>query len=120
MVKLAQRMTRSFCAGVCSTLHAWQLIQDGNTGEKARLMIRNSVDNSGEPPGIVLSATTSVWLPVSQQLLFDFLRNEQMRSEWDELSDGGPIQEMVRITKGRDSANYVSLLRATVSSRLVI
>ncbi|XP_057466727.1 homeobox-leucine zipper protein ANTHOCYANINLESS 2-like [Actinidia eriantha] len=112
-VKLAQRMTRSFCAGICSTLHTWQLIQDGNTGEKARLMIRNSVDNSGEPPGIVLSATTSVWMPVSQQLLFDFLRNEQMRSEWDELSDGGPIQEMVRITKGRDSANYVSLLRAT-------
>ncbi|GFY81927.1 homeobox-leucine zipper family protein [Actinidia rufa] len=83
MVKLAQRMTRSFCAGVCSTLHAWQLIQDGNTGEKARLMIRNSVDNSGEPPGTC--------------------------SERHNIG----LDACITATSGRDSANYVSLLRAT-------
>ncbi|THG05495.1 hypothetical protein TEA_020378 [Camellia sinensis var. sinensis] len=113
MVKLAQRMTRNFCAGVCATMHMWQLVQVGNVGEDARLMIRNSMDNPGEPPGLVLSATTSVWMPVSHQRLFDFLRNEQTRSQWDELSHGGPMQEMVRITTGQDCGNCVSLLRAT-------
>ncbi|KAL7214336.1 hypothetical protein ACSBR1_026699 [Camellia fascicularis] len=116
MVKLAQRMTRNFCAGVCATMHMWQLVQVGNVGEEARLMIRNSMDNPGEPPGLVLSATTSVWMPVSHQRLFDFLRNEQMRSQWDELSHGGPMQEMVCITTGQDRGNCVSLLRATAAN----
>lgn len=117
MVKLAQRMTRDFCAGVCGTMHAWQLVQAGNAGEEARLIIRNSMDKPGEPSGVVLSATTSVWMPVSHQSLFDFLRDEQLRSEWDELSHGGPMQEMVHVAKGQDRASRVSLLRATVSSR---
>ena len=116
MVRLANRMTRSYCAGVCATMHMWQLVQVGNMGEEARLMIRNSVDKSGEPSGLVLSATTSVWMPVSHQRLFDFLRDEQLRSEWDELSHGGPMQEMVNIALGQDRGNCVSLLRATVSS----
>ena len=116
MVRLAHRMTRSYCAGVCATMHMWQLVQVGNMGEEARLMMRNSVDKSGEPSGLVLSATTSVWMPVSHQRLFDFLRDEQLRSEWDELSHGGPMQEMVHIAPGQDRGNCVSLLRATVSS----
>lgn len=119
MVKLAQRMTRNFCAGVCGTMHMWQLVQVGSVGEHLRLMIRNSIGNPGEPPGIVLSATTSVSMPISPQSLFDFLRNEQLRSEWDELSHGGPMQEMVHIPKGQDCANCISLLRPSVSSHLL-
>ncbi|GMP24393.1 hypothetical protein CsSME_00001672 [Camellia sinensis var. sinensis] len=116
MVQLAQRMTSNFCAGVCGSMHMWQLVQVGNVGEDLRLLIRNSMDNTGEPPGLVLSATTSVWMPVSQQRLFDFLQDEQLRSEWDELSHGGPMQEMVHISKGQDRRNCVSLLRATAGN----
>ncbi|XP_057481341.1 homeobox-leucine zipper protein ANTHOCYANINLESS 2-like isoform X2 [Actinidia eriantha] len=116
MVRLANRMTRSYCAGVCATVHMWQLVQVGNMGEEARLLIRNSVDKPGEPSGLVLSATTSVWMPVSHQRLFDFLRDEQLRSEWDELSHGGPMQEMVRIAPGQDRGNCVSLLRTTAAN----
>ncbi|KAF9617556.1 hypothetical protein IFM89_037368 [Coptis chinensis] len=78
-----------------------------------RVMTRKSIDDPGEPPGVVLSAATSVWLPVSPQKLFDFLRDERLRSEWDILSNGGPMQEMTHIAKGRDQGNCVSLLRAS-------
>ncbi|KAK4269634.1 hypothetical protein QN277_022765 [Acacia crassicarpa] len=114
MLKLAQRMTNNFCAGVCaSTVHKWNKLNAGNVGEDVRVMTRKSVDDPGEPPGIVLSAATSVWLPVSPQRLFDFLRDEQLRSEWDILSNGGPMQEMAHIAKGQDHGNCVSLLRAS-------
>ncbi|RYR24558.1 hypothetical protein Ahy_B02g058062 [Arachis hypogaea] len=115
MLKLAQRMTNNFCAGVCaSTVHKWNKLNNtGNTvDEDVRVMTRKSVDDPGEPPGIVLSAATSVWLPVSPQRLFDFLRDERLRSEWDILSNGGPMQEMAHIAKGQDHGNCVSLLRA--------
>ncbi|KAK7340185.1 hypothetical protein VNO77_20881 [Canavalia gladiata] len=114
MLKLAQRMTNNFCAGVCaSTVHKWNKLNAGNVGEDVRVMTRKSVDDPGEPPGIVLSAATSVWLPVSPHRLFDFLRDERLRSEWDILSNGGPMQEMAHIAKGQDHANCVSLLRAS-------
>ncbi|XP_075473717.1 homeobox-leucine zipper protein ANTHOCYANINLESS 2-like [Primulina tabacum] len=114
MLKLAQRMTNNFCAGVCaSTVHKWNKLKSGNVDEDVRVMTRKSVDDPGEPPGIVVSAATSVWLPVSPQRLFDFLRDERLRSEWDILSNGGPMQEMAHIAKGQDHGNCVSLLRAS-------
>ncbi|KAF9616912.1 hypothetical protein IFM89_032874 [Coptis chinensis] len=114
MLKLAQRMTNNFCAGVCaSTIHKWNKLSVGNVDEDVRVMTRKSIDDPGEPPGVVLSAATSVWLPVSPQKLFDFLRDERLRSEWDILSNGGPMQEMTHIAKGRDQGNCVSLLRAS-------
>ncbi|KAF6154486.1 hypothetical protein GIB67_028378 [Kingdonia uniflora] len=114
MLKLAQRMTDNFCAGVCaSTVHSWNKLCAGNVEEDVRVMTRKSVDDPGEPPGVVLSAATSVWLPVSPQKLFDFLRDERLRSEWDILSNGGPMQEMAHIAKGQDHGNCVSLLRAS-------
>ncbi|XP_045798705.1 homeobox-leucine zipper protein ANTHOCYANINLESS 2-like [Trifolium pratense] len=114
MLKLAHRMTNNFCAGVCaSTVHKWNKLNAGNVGEDVRVMTRKSVDDPGEPPGVVLSAATSVWLPASQQKVFNFLRNERLRSEWDILSNGGPMQEMAHIAKGHDHGNCVSLLRAS-------
>ncbi|CAM8977385.1 unnamed protein product [Rhodiola kirilowii] len=114
MLKLAQRMINNFCAGVCaSSVHKWNKLNAGNVGEDVKVLTRKSVDDPGEPPGIVLSAATSVWLPVSPQRLFDFLRDERFRSEWDILSNGGPMHEMAQIAKGQDHGNCVSLLRAS-------
>jgi homeobox-leucine zipper protein len=44
-------------------------------------MTRKSVDDPGRPPGIVLNAATSFWLPVPPKRVFDFLRDESSRSE---------------------------------------
>ncbi|XP_074590157.1 homeobox-leucine zipper protein ROC5-like isoform X2 [Curcuma longa] len=118
MLKLAQRMTDNFCAGVCaSSTREWSKLGGGvNIGEDVRVMTRQSVADPGEPPGVVLSAATAVWLPVSPQRLFDFLRDEQQRSQWDILSNGGPMQEMAHIAKGQNAGNAVSLLRASAAN----
>ncbi|KAI4295862.1 hypothetical protein L6164_035862 [Bauhinia variegata] len=111
MLKLAERMVMSFCTGVgASTAHAWtQLSATGS--DDVRVMTRKSMDDPGRPPGIVLSAATSFWLPVPPNRVFDFLRDENSRSEWDILSNGGLVQEMAHIANGRDPGNCVSLLR---------
>ncbi|XVF09823.1 hypothetical protein REPUB_Repub07fG0129700 [Reevesia pubescens] len=114
MLKLAQRMTYNFCAGVCaSSVHKWDKLSIGNVGEDVRVMTRKNVNDPGEPHGVVLSAATSVWMPITQQRLFDFLRDERMRSQWDILSNGGPMQGMVNVAKGSGPGNCVSLLRGS-------
>ncbi|WZY91831.1 hypothetical protein YC2023_064160 [Brassica napus] len=114
MLRLAQRMTENFCRGVCaSSSQKWSKLDIGNIDEDVRIMTRKNVNDSGEPPGILLSAATSVWVPVTPRRLFDFLRDELLRSEWDILSNGGPMQEIANIFKGQDHSNSVSLLRST-------
>ncbi|KAK8977110.1 hypothetical protein V6N11_021199 [Hibiscus sabdariffa] len=111
MLKLAERMVISFCAGVsASTAHTWTTLS-GTGADDVRVMTRKSVDDPGRPPGIVLSAATSFWLPVSPKRVFDFLRDDNSRNEWDILSNGGVVQEMAHIANGRDTGNCVSLLR---------
>ncbi|KAG8046661.1 hypothetical protein GUJ93_ZPchr0008g13206 [Zizania palustris] len=111
MLKLAERMVASFCGGVtASVAHQWTTLS-GSGAEDVRVMTRKSVDDPGRPPGIVLNAATSFWLPVPPAAVFDFLRDETSRSEWDILSNGGAVQEMCHIANGRDHGNSVSLLR---------
>ncbi|XP_019709552.1 homeobox-leucine zipper protein ROC5-like [Elaeis guineensis] len=115
MLRLARRMTDSFCAGVCAwATHGWRELTAGSFGEDVRVMTRKSVNNPGEPQGVVLSAATSVLVPVPPQRLFDFLRDERRRGEWDILSNGGPMQEVLRVAKGHHAAIAVSLLRPSV------
>ncbi|KAE9616811.1 putative transcription factor & lipid binding HD-SAD family [Lupinus albus] len=112
MMKLAERMVISFCGGVsASTTHTWTTLQTGTGADDVRVMTRKSVDDPGRPPGIVLSAATSFWLPVPMKRVFDFLRDENSRSEWDILSNGGAVQEMAHIANGQETGNCVSLLR---------
>lgn len=81
MLKLAERMAISFCAGVsASTAHTWTTLS-GTGADDVRVMTRKSIDDPGRPPGIVLSAATSFWLPVLPNRVFDFLRDESSRSE---------------------------------------
>ncbi|KAG8043579.1 hypothetical protein GUJ93_ZPchr0458g22420 [Zizania palustris] len=111
MLKLAERMVMSFCGGVtASVAHQWTTLS-GSGAEDVRVLTRKSVDDPGRPPGIVLNAATSFWLPVPPKRVFDFLRDETSRSEWDILSNGGIVQEMAHIANGRDHGNCVSLLR---------
>ncbi|KHN33889.1 Homeobox-leucine zipper protein HDG2 [Glycine soja] len=71
MMKLAERMVISFCAGVsASTAHTWTTLS-GTSAD----------DDPGRPPGIVLSAATSFWLHVPPKRVFDFLRDENSRNE---------------------------------------
>ncbi|XP_020221720.1 homeobox-leucine zipper protein ROC5 [Cajanus cajan] len=113
MLKLAQRMAEYFCSGICaSSARKWDILPIGNLGDDMRIMARKNGDDPNEAPGIVLSASTSVWMPVSRQKVFDFLRSGQFRGEWDMLSNGGPMQEMIRIPKGQEDGNCVSILTA--------
>lgn len=116
MLKLAERMVMSFCGGVtASATHQWTTLS-GSGAEDVRVMTRKSIDDPGRPPGIVLNAATSFWLPVPPKRIFDFLRDETSRSEWDILSNGGAVQEMAHIANGRDQGNSLSLLRVNSSN----
>ncbi|KAF5805521.1 putative transcription factor & lipid binding HD-SAD family [Helianthus annuus] len=115
LASLAQRMTANFCAGVCATGgHKWEVVS--NEPEAARILIRKSLNNLGDPSGAVLSASMSVWMPIQHQRLFALMLNEELRSKWDVLSPGSAMQNMICLPKTQDLGNLNTIsLRANAT-----
>ncbi|XP_010691342.2 homeobox-leucine zipper protein GLABRA 2 [Beta vulgaris subsp. vulgaris] len=109
ILKLAQRMTWSFCRAVgASNFNSWTKITT-KTGEDVRVASRKNLNDPGEPIGVILCAVSSVWLPVSPSVVFDFLRDDTHRQEWDVMANGGHVQLIANLAKGQDRGNSVSI-----------
>ncbi|CAN4085410.1 unnamed protein product [Withania somnifera] len=116
MMKLAQRMVRNFCASVNpSNGHQWNTISGLNEFE-VRASLQKCTD-PGQPNGVVISAATTIWLPIPPQLVFNFFRDERTRPQWDVLSNQNPVQEVAHIANGSRSGSCISVLRAYNTSQ---
>ncbi|CAN0902220.1 Homeobox-leucine zipper protein HDG11 [Linum grandiflorum] len=116
MMKLAQRMVNSFCSSIgTSNSHQWTTVS-GLDEVGVRVTLRKSTD-PGQPNGVVLSAATTFWLPVSPENVFNFFKDEKTRSQWDVLSSGNGVQEVAHIANGSHPGNCISVLRAFNTSQ---
>ncbi|CAA2941815.1 homeobox-leucine zipper protein HDG11-like [Olea europaea var. sylvestris] len=111
MTKLAQRMINNFCASINpSNGERWMTLSGSNEFE-VRAALHKSTD-PGQPNAVVLSAATTIWLPVSAQNIFNFFRDERTRPQWDVLSNQNPVQEVAHISNGAHPGNCISVLQA--------
>lgn len=79
MLKVAERMIMSFCSGVgAAAIHPWSSLPGC---ADVRIMIRKNDDDPGRPAGIVIGASTSLWLSLPPARVFDFLRAETSRNQ---------------------------------------
>ncbi|KAK9102701.1 hypothetical protein Sjap_019955 [Stephania japonica] len=109
ILKLAQRMTSSFCRALgASSYNTWTKLSTKG-GDDLRVASRKNLNDPGEPLGVILRAASSVCLPVSPHILFQFLSNESRRNEWDIMSSGNPAQTIAHLANGQDRGNTVTL-----------
>ncbi|CAN4086826.1 unnamed protein product [Withania somnifera] len=110
LLTLAQRMTWSFYRMLgASSYNTWNKVPSRSGQEDIRAASRKNLTDPGEPLGLILCGVSSIWLPVSRNVLFDFLKNENRRHEWDVMSNGGPVQSIANLVKGQDKGNAVSV-----------
>ncbi|KAJ8633947.1 hypothetical protein MRB53_027283 [Persea americana] len=80
MMKLAERMINNFCSSIsASNGHRWTTLS-GLNDVGVRVTVPKPTD-PGQPNGVVLSAATSLWLPVSPQTVFNFFKDERTRPQ---------------------------------------
>ncbi|CAK9164366.1 unnamed protein product [Ilex paraguariensis] len=116
MMKLAQRMVNNFCASINpSNGHQWTTLSGSNEFE-VRATLHRSTD-PGQSSGVVLSAATTIWLPIPPQNVFNFFRDERTRPQWDVLSNQNQVQEVAHIANGSNPGNCISVLRAFNTSQ---
>ncbi|XP_072151392.1 homeobox-leucine zipper protein ROC6 [Setaria viridis] len=123
VLDLAQRMMVSFYTAVSkpvtpgpsNIVNEWHGSCD--IGAKTFLatvrMVIWNISTMGQPPALVLCATTTVWLPgVPPHRVHEYLCNGQRRGEWDKFGYGGAVQELSSIVTCRQlRGNVVSVLQ---------
>ncbi|CAA0813484.1 Homeobox-leucine zipper protein HDG11 [Striga hermonthica] len=113
VMKLSHRMVKNFCEALSMSdnLDFPHLSDFENSG--VRISFRKS-DEPGQVDGFVVSAATSIWLPLLKEDLFDYLRDEKNRYQWDVLSSGNPANAVARISTGAHPGNCVSIIQPFV------
>ncbi|KAL5081785.1 hypothetical protein RYX36_010206 [Vicia faba] len=116
-LKLADRMMRKFCANLsATTTNPWMRLAPFPGSTDVRVMIQNNMPGtSNNPVGTTIVFSTTIWLNISPNQLFNFLRHEKSRNKWDILSKSLSIQQFACMTIGEHLENRVSLLRASNS-----
>lgn len=115
MMRLAQRMIRTFCMNIsASEGQSWTAVSD-HAEDTLRITTRK-VTEPGQPNGTILTAASTTWLPFPHDQVFHLLKNERSRSQLEALSNGNSLQEVSHIANGSDPGNCISLLRINVAS----
>ncbi|CAJ2630311.1 unnamed protein product [Trifolium pratense] len=80
LLDLAERMKVCFSTVAGSSIAScWNVLTSDS--DDVRVMTRTIIGKPGTSPSIVVSAGTSLWLPVLPRRLFNFLGNQNSRSE---------------------------------------
>ncbi|KAK9284785.1 hypothetical protein L1049_023962 [Liquidambar formosana] len=110
IMKLAHRMVKNFCANLSMSgkMDFPNFSDVNNSG--VRVSVRKSKE-PGQPNGMIVSAATSLWLPLSPHDVFNFFRDENARAQWDVLSNGKPVQETAHLSNGAHPGNCISVIR---------
>lgn len=113
LMNLCRRMVKKFCEelSLSDGLDFSHSSASNNGGVRFSLH-RSTVQ--GLPDGLILSAATSLWLPLSYETLFDFFKDEKNRAQWDALSDGNISNEIAHISTGTHPGNCISIIQPYV------
>ncbi|RHN72899.1 putative START-like domain-containing protein [Medicago truncatula] len=118
VIKLADRMVKMFCE--CLTMPGQvelnHLTLDSIGG--VRVSIRATTDDdASQPNGTVVTAATTLWLPLPAQKVFEFLKDPTKRSQWNGLSCGNPMHEIAHISNGPYHGNCISVIKSFIPTQ---
>ncbi|CAL5017538.1 unnamed protein product [Urochloa decumbens] len=123
VLELAQRMMKSFYTAVSkiSALDSSNIVNEwggsckigANIFEATVRMVIWDCSTMEQPPSLVLSATTTVWLPgMPPHRVHEYLCNVQRRGEWDMFVYGDAVEELSSVVTCRPlPGNAVSVFQ---------
>ncbi|XP_057465531.1 homeobox-leucine zipper protein HDG11-like isoform X1 [Actinidia eriantha] len=114
IMDLTHRMVKNLCASLTMKrkLDIPQLSELNSSG--IRVSMFNSM-GQGQPQGLIVNATISLWLPHPYQVVFDFLRDEKLRYQWDSMFKGNQSQQIASIAYGYHPGNCISILKPLIA-----
>ncbi|CAE5965958.1 unnamed protein product [Arabidopsis arenosa] len=107
VMKLGERIVKNFNEMLTMSGKV-DFPQQSKNGVRVSIRMNNE---AGQPPGIVVSASSSLSIPLTPLQVFVFLQNLDTRQQWDILSYGTVVNEIARIATGSSETNCLTILR---------
>ncbi|XP_010485661.1 PREDICTED: homeobox-leucine zipper protein HDG8-like [Camelina sativa] len=107
VLKLGERMIMNFNEMLTMSGKV-DLPQQSKCG--VRVSMRMNLE-AGQPPGLIVSAASSLAISLPPVQVFDLLRKLDTREQWDVLAYGTVVTEIARIATGSSETNCLSILR---------
>ncbi|KAL9279756.1 Homeobox-leucine zipper protein HDG9 [Arabidopsis thaliana] len=113
VMHLGERMLRNFAwmMKMVNKLDFSPQSETNNSGIRIGVRINNE---TGQPPGLIVCAGSSLSLPLPPVQVYDFLKNLEVRHQWDVLCHGNPATEAARFVTGSNPRNTVSFLEPSI------
>ncbi|KAG5580133.1 hypothetical protein H5410_050760 [Solanum commersonii] len=110
-----QRMSERYNyarGATCPTRHYlkrdFKALSQLNNGD--RVFIRQN-DEITQPNGFIVTVATSQWLPLPFETIFDFLKDDKTRCQWDVLTGGNMMTEIERLLTGTFPKNSITIIQ---------
>ncbi|OIV95987.1 hypothetical protein TanjilG_27091 [Lupinus angustifolius] len=94
-----------------------QLSSERNGGIK--VSCRKSIE-PGQPNGIIVTAISSLWLPLPYQQVYNFFTDDTKRFQWDVLSYGSMIHKIAQISTRNQPENSISIIQPFVPTENMV
>ncbi|XP_010420445.1 PREDICTED: homeobox-leucine zipper protein HDG9-like [Camelina sativa] len=112
VMKLGERMLKDF-AWMIKMEKKLDFSQQSETNSSGVTIAMRLNNEAGQPPGLILCAGSSLCLPLPPPQVYDFLRNLNIRHQWDVLCNGNPVTEVARFVTGTDKKNNVNFIETS-------
>uniref|UniRef100_M1B3L6 Homeobox protein GLABRA2 n=1 Tax=Solanum tuberosum TaxID=4113 RepID=M1B3L6_SOLTU len=109
VMNLSQRMVKSFCETLSMT-DKLGFSTSSHLNNEDRVSIRKNEEIT-QPKGFIATAATSLWVPLSFETIFNLLKDNNTRCQWDVLSGGNNVTERDRVLTGTCSKNYITFIQ---------
>ncbi|MCE3051222.1 hypothetical protein HAX54_049150 [Datura stramonium] len=109
VMQISQRMVKSFCE-VLSMTDKLDFPTSSQLNSENRVSIRKNEEIT-QPKGFIITASTSLWLPLPFQTVFNFFKDDKIRPQWDILTSGNDVTELARVLTGTFLENNITIIQ---------
>ncbi|CAI9095190.1 OLC1v1031074C1 [Oldenlandia corymbosa var. corymbosa] len=120
MGKISDKMVKTFHQMLSmqeKCLDSPQLSEFQNNGFKVSLRRYDNHPSAAGANGMVVCAAASLRIPTYYENLFNFLKDDQARAQWEIFSNENPIEEIAHIPTGSHPGNAIVLKQLCTSTK---
>ncbi|KAL0866412.1 hypothetical protein Bca101_045530 [Brassica carinata] len=110
VMELGERMLKNF-AWILNMPEKSDFSQQSATNSSGVNISVRVNKEAGQPAGLIVCACSSLCLALAPLQVYNFLKNLEVRHEWDVLCHGSPVTEVARFVTGTDNKNCVNILQ---------
>ncbi|WMV49439.1 hypothetical protein MTR67_042824 [Solanum verrucosum] len=76
-----------------------------------RVSIRENEETT-QSKGFIATAATSLWFPLAFKTVFNFLKDDKTRYQWDVFAKGNNVTELARVLTGTLPGNNITIIQS--------